>query len=230
VTTPHVRVYLGPTLSHDEARRILDAEYRPPITDRDLSRDINDGVEIVGIIDGTFFQTYTATPTQVLDCLRRGMIVYGAASAGALRAVETDRFGMRGVGGIYKLYKSGFDAEDELAVVYDPETLRSLSTPMINVRYALSRGLAEGVIEQAAHDRLLAIAKAIYFAHRTYPLVYHNARGDVPDTAIDAFRSFVAANMARLDWKLQDAIECLHAIRACVAQSGSFKDSGPEGS
>jgi hypothetical protein len=128
------------------------------------------------------------------------------------------------------LYKSGFDAEDELAVVYDGETLRPLSEPLINVRYALGRGLAEGVIERGVHDRLLVTAKEIYFAHRTYPYLYKMARGRVSDVAIDAFRSFVTANRERLDWKRQDAIECLMAIRACVARRGSSTDSPSQSS
>ena len=47
----------------------------------------------------------------------------GAASMGALRAVEMSRFGMIGVGTIFRWFRDArLVAEDELAVAYDPDT------------------------------------------------------------------------------------------------------------
>jgi hypothetical protein len=215
---PKIRIFLGPTLPWDEARQILDVEYCPPIRYDDLPLAAADGVEVVGIIDGAFIQSCTATPTQIVECLRRGMVIFGAASAGALRAVETDRFGMRGVGDIYRLYKDGFEPEDELAVSYDPETLRSLSVAMINVRYAVGEALRAGVITQSSHDELLMASKAIYFADRSWPAILRRVTAGVEAAEIERLAEFLDAKGSALDWKRADAIECLHAITRYVEQ------------
>ncbi len=131
---PEPRVFLGPTMPHEDAGEFLEADYRPPIVQGDIEKAWADGVEVIGIIDAAFVQTYTATPSELLQSLRRGIVLFGAASAGALRAVELDRFGMRGVGSVYRQFKAGFEAEDELAVAFDPESLRPMSEAMVNVR------------------------------------------------------------------------------------------------
>lgn len=229
--TPRTRVFLGPTLSHDEARSLLDAEYYPPVTDRDLDEAVAAGVEVIGIIDAAFIQTYTATPTQILRHLRDGIVIFGAASAGALRAVETDSFGMRGIGGIYRLFRDGFDAEDELAVAYDPGTLRPLSEAMLNVRYALRQAVRSGVLSQSTHDVLIRIAKDIYFPERTYRSVLTRAAGTVLDSELEALAGFLDANRIALDWKRADAIECLETMNryldSCRRRSIALASSAP---
>ncbi len=215
--SPKTRIYLGPTLSVEDASQILEAEYFPPITHDDLPLALDEGVDVVGIVDAAFIQTYTATPTQILDCLRRGVVIFGAASAGALRAVETDRFGMQGVGGIYRLFKSGFEPEDELAVSYDPEGRRALSLAMINARYALGEALKAGTITQSSHDTLLTTAKSIYFPHRTWSMIFRNADG-VEENEITQLRGYLDDQGNALDWKRQDAIECLQTIRSYLGQ------------
>lgn len=216
---PRVRVFLGPTLPHAEARQLLDADYRPPATDADLPAALADGVEVIGIIDAAFFQSYSATPTQILDALGQGVVVFGAASAGALRAVELHRYGMRGVGGIYRLFRdTAFDAEDELAVAFDPAALCPLSEAMINIRHALGKAYLEGVITRASHDELLELAKGIYFPHRSYRALLQLASGRVPNGELAGFRSFVDARRDDLDWKADDARACLRAIDRYLVQ------------
>lgn len=217
---PRVRVFLGPSLSVEEARTILDADYRPPIRDGDVEAAMADGVEVIGIIDAAFIQCYTATPTQLVDALREGTVIFGAASAGALRAVELDRFGMRGVGEIYHLYRSGFDAEDELAVAFDPDTGRSLTEAMVNVRAVCAAARAEGIVDDRAHDTLVAAAKAVYFAHRTYPAI-GRAADDLDPEVRDAFVQWALANRSRLDRKAADARACLEAMAAYLAQAAA---------
>ena len=223
MSLPRTRIYLGPTLTHEEAREILDVEYYPPITYECLARAKADGVDVIGIIDAVFFMKFTATPTQILDCLREGIVMYGAASAGALRAVETDRFGMRGVGDIYHLYKSGFDAEDKVAVTFDPETLKATSEAMVNVRYAMEKAHNLNVLSQDSHDALIVIAKSIYFSQRTYEDIFKKAQGQIPDTELEVVKQFINDYRNDLDRKRLDAIECLQNIKtyliACAERS-----------
>jgi hypothetical protein len=226
----HTRVFLGPTLSHAEARAILDVEYQPPITTSDLDRAMADGVDVIGIIDAAFLRECTATPTQIVACLRRGVVMYGAASAGALRAVETERFGMRGVGGIFELFRSGFEAEDELAVSYDPDTMRALSEAMINVRYAATQAMVAGILSQAGYDAVIAVGKAIYFADRTYRLLFDRVRGRLPAAELEAFSRFVGDHGDRLNWKRADAVLCLKEMGRYLAQAEArlASESHPE--
>ena len=210
---PRIRVFLGPSLPVEEARGILDADYRPPIRDGDVEAALADGVEVIGIIDAAFIQGYTATPTQLLEALRSGVVIFGAASAGALRAVELDRYGLRGVGEIYHLYRSGFDAEDELAVAFDPDSGRSLTEAMINVRSVCAGARDEGIIGDADHDRLVEAAKGVYFAHRTYPAIGRAATSVDPEVR-DRFVAWAQKHRGRLNRKAADARACLAEIAA----------------
>jgi hypothetical protein len=197
---------------------VFDVEYFPPITNRDLDAAVADGIEVVGIIDVAFIQTYSVTPAQILRHLRDGIVIFGAASGGALRAVEADAFGMRGVGGIYRLFRNGFEAEDELAVSYDPDSLRPLSEAMINVRYALRRALSEGVVSQHTHEIVAKVAKDIYFPDRTYKAVFERASAIVSSEELSSFVEFVEDNRVTLDWKRADAIECLQSMGRYLAK------------
>jgi len=208
-----IRVFTGPTLSHQDAGAVLPhAELRPPITVADLPEALADGVDVVAIIDGAFVQSYSANPTQLIECLRSGMAIYGAASAGVLRAVETERFGMRGIGQIFALFKAGYQAEDELLMSYDPDTLEALTVPMINVRYALDNAVAATVITPDDRVALGRVAKSQYFAQRTYRSIATDARRSMPRETVDRFQTFVAEKGDDLDLKRLDALVCLREI------------------
>lgn len=207
-----IRVYLGPTLAVSEARGILDADFRPPLGRDDLPLAVAESIDVIGIIDGSFIHAYSGTPTQILQCLRRGLIVYGAASAGALRAVECADFGMRGVGSIHELYRSGFEAEDELAVSYDPETLRPLSEAMINVRYTCDQAVADGVIRPEARDQLVWLAKSLYFSERTWHRLFVDAEGSIPTQDLERLQAYRDARGPDLDLKRADARRCLREM------------------
>ena len=114
-----VVVFLGPSLSHKKARKILPkAEYRPPAKKGDLLQLASDpDVRMVGLVDGVFLQDYPPTPIEVYQLTTRPQVVLaGAASLGALRAVELEKFGMIGIGKVFELYKSRkLNADDEAA-------------------------------------------------------------------------------------------------------------------
>ena len=100
--------------------------------------------------------------------LRRGVSVFGASSMGALRAAETYTFGMIGVGEIFAMYRDGvLDADDEVALTYDPVTFRTLSDPLVNLRYALSLAVEAGVIGEEDSVGLIEQLRALYFPHRS---------------------------------------------------------------
>jgi hypothetical protein len=158
-------IYLGPSLSLQRARRVLAADYRPPVRRGDLPERY-DGTVI--IIDGEFRQSLSVSPNEILRLLDRGTRVVGAASMGALRAVELGPFGMLGVGWVYEAYRSGrIDADDEVAVTYALETFRCLTVPLVNVRRWLELLQTSGQVDSLTARRLLAAARAQFYADRT---------------------------------------------------------------
>jgi len=161
-------IYLGPSLDAAQARAILRTQYLPPIRRDDLGK-LGDEIKTVGIIDGEFYQSLAVSPKEVLRLLERGVRVFGSSSMGALRAAETHIYGMVGVGRVFEMYRDGkIDADDEVALTYDPETYRSMSEPLVNIRCALEGAVAEGVLAQSTADEIICETKALYFPYRSY--------------------------------------------------------------
>jgi hypothetical protein len=153
-------VYLGPSLPLHRAQRFLKADYRPPVRRGDLP-EWYDGTVI--IIDGEFRQSLSVSPNEILRLLDRGTLVVGAASMGALRAVELGPFGMLGVGWVYDAYLCGrIEADDEVAVTYNPDGFECLTVPRWLELLQASRQ-----IDSLTGRRLLACARAQFYADRT---------------------------------------------------------------
>ena len=164
-------VYLGPTLDRGTARSWLNATYLPPIKRGDLAH-LPPGIETVGIIDGVFHQSLAVSPKEIVDLLDRGVRVYGASSVGALRAVESHSYGMIGVGAIFAMYRDGeIDADDEVAVAYDPSTNRAVSESLVNIRFALKIATEQGVIPRQEADQIISTMRDIYYPLRSWQLV-----------------------------------------------------------
>lgn len=210
-------IFLGPSLSHEKAKKIFDADYRPPAKKGDFMRLAADpNIRMVGFVDGVFLQDYPPTPIEVYQLARKqGVLLAGAASLGALRAVELEKFGMVGIGKIFQLYKSGkVDADDEVAVTFAPEgDYRLQSEAMIDIRYNLFLARKKGVIGKKAKVALAKVAKEIYFPHRNYSNILEEAKGRHPALAgeIDSFASYVTENRTSL--KEIDAIRLVQFLK-----------------
>ncbi|NYT04876.1 MAG: TfuA-related McrA-glycine thioamidation protein [Methanomicrobiales archaeon] len=218
-----VVVFLGPSCSPERARSLLRARYLPPASRGDVTRAVAAGARIIGIIDGVFFQDCAVGHREILAALRAGVIVVGASSMGALRAAELDTLGMEGVGRIYEAYKSGeLVSDDEVALVFDPESFVPLSETLVNIRYTVARAEDEGVIDRTAAKVLVAAASSLYFPERTYEAVGEGARGILPDAVVDRFCAY-AADYA-VDQKKEDAEAALRRIRAIAREQGIDAD------
>ena len=162
-------VFLGPSLDITEAEKILLPKYRPPAKRGDLLAAVHEGATIIGLIDGVFHQESAVAHREILTAVRKGVRVVGASSMGALRAAEMDTLGMVGIGEIYRMYKSGeLESDDEVALVFNPSSGLALSEPLINIRFTLKRAKKKGIIDNAAHDALLASARSLFYPKRTY--------------------------------------------------------------
>ena len=213
-------IFLGPSLSHEKARKIFEADYRPPARKGDFLRlaaaDFDVVEMAIGFVDGVFLQDYPPTPIEVYHLARKnGVLLVGAASLGALRAVELEKFGMVGIGKIFQLYKTGkVNADDEVAVTFASEGDYQLqSEAMIDIRYNLYLAHKKGVINEKAKSMLVRLAKEIYFPHRKYTYILEEARNRYPmlESEINSFGSYIRSNRKSL--KEMDAIRLVKYLK-----------------
>ncbi|HEX5594884.1 MAG TPA: TfuA-like protein [Micromonosporaceae bacterium] len=184
-------VFLGPSLPLAEARSLLpDAVFRPPIQHGDLFKINPAPGDRVLIIDGLFMQTPSVRHREILDLLSRGVYVAGSSSMGALRAAELWRYGMRGVGRVFELYRAGVvTGDDEVAVVHAPaeDGYVSLSEPLVNLRIHLSDAVFAGRLTQTEADRLLEIGRSLPFRARGPRALELQARKALTGDSIDRY-------------------------------------------
>jgi TfuA protein len=205
-------VFLGPSLDHTSARKILPAEYRPPAKRGDIIAAVEEGATIIGLIDGVFHQECAVAHREILHAVKKGVKLVGASSMGALRAAEMDTLGMVGIGKIYRQYADKeLESDDEVALVFDPETGVPLSEPLVNIRCTLIAAEESGIITPADHAALLAAARSVFYPQRTYSRIVTVA-GDAVDAGTrERFLSWVKTGSC--DQKKEDAIEALEYIR-----------------
>jgi hypothetical protein len=142
-------IFLGPSLSIDKARSIFPfAEYKSPARKGDILRiATRNESNFIGLIDGVFLQDYPPTPIEVYAALSKGVSIVGAASIGAVRAVELEKFGMIGIGKIFRLYKTRLEDDDEIAVTFTDD-YELQSEALIDIRYTLYHAYKDGVIDR----------------------------------------------------------------------------------
>ncbi|MEM4156447.1 MAG: TfuA-related McrA-glycine thioamidation protein [Archaeoglobaceae archaeon] len=208
-------IFTGPSLSHEEARKIfVQAEYRPPIKRGDALKALKDGAKILGIIDGVFLQDVAISPREIMEVLREGVIVVGGGSIGALRAAELCELGMIGVGEIFRMFKGGeLESDDEVAVVVNPETFEALSEPLVNIRATLSALVTKGLIEVEKRDRLIEIAKRLHYSRRSYETLIEKAIREGFIAKSGAEKLLNAINENKINLKKLDAIKVVEKVK-----------------
>ena len=211
-------IFLGPSLSHEKARKILDAEYRPPAKKGDFLGFTMpaDGLTVVGLVDGYFLQDYPPSPIEVYQLImRKNTVVIGSASLGALRAVELEKFGMIGVGKIFELYKHGIvNADDEVAVTFTEEPQSLQSEAMIDIRFNLFIAKRKGIIDEITKKTVARVAKSVYFPYRNYEDILDKTKNMHPELehGLESFRAYIRNNRRSL--KEKDAIRLIEYIKA----------------
>lgn len=164
-------VFLGPSLKIDEARKILDADYYPPISKGDIYRIMASGVETIILIDGVLHRKRAVWQREICDAINAGIKVYGASGVGALRAAELQEFGMKGCGTIFEWYRDGIiDGDDEIWLTYgdDSHNFCPISEPLINIRYTLLNAVKDGLLRGEQAEGLISFAKQLYYPDRSY--------------------------------------------------------------
>jgi hypothetical protein len=208
-------VFLGPSLDLAQARRILEADYRPPVEQGDVLRALADRPDAIAIIDGYFNTTPAVWHKEILEALALGVRVFGGGSMGALRAAELHPLGMRGVGQVFAWYRDGvLEADDEVAVLHGPAEFgyREISVAMVNMRDVVAAAERADALGAATASDLLRIAKEMFYADRTYPELFDRARarGVDPD-ALTRLAAFLDRYGPPL--KQRDAIAVLETLK-----------------
>jgi hypothetical protein len=221
-----VYVFLGPSLPVDDARKVLDAVYLPPVRLGDVWRAGAFGdASAIGIVDGYFERVPDVWHKEILWALTNGITVAGAASMGALRAAELGAFGMIGIGRIFEAYASGafppyaeevFEDDDEVAVVHGPvDSSYVASEAMVNIRATLAAAADAGAIAPETRNVLARLAKRLFYKERSWAtllrLAASAAAGNGADTPnsgeIEALRAWLPTG--RVDQKRLDALALL---------------------
>lgn len=210
-------IFLGPSLPVGEASRRCSALFLPPAAQGDVLRVARERPLVIGIVDGYFDGVPSIWHKEILWALTQGIHVFGASSMGALRAAELASFGMKGVGEIFRTFRSGaLEDDDEVAVAHTDagSAYRATSEAMVNIRATLEGAERSGVVGSETCRELVAIAKALFYPDRSYPRILGEAleRG-LPSREIEALRGFVP--IGRVDQKRQDALALLDAVEEC---------------
>ncbi len=213
-------VFSGPTLLAEEGRRevpeLADAWWRPPVAQGDLYLAARERPWGIGVIDGYFDRLASVWHKEILWALDQGVHVFGAASLGALRAVECSPFGMVGVGKIYAAFSSGeLTDDDEVTVFHGPAATgyAAGSEAMVNLRATFAAAEAAGVITEPTRGALVAIAKALLYPERGMALVLEQARrAGLPGSELEALSAWLPTG--RVDQKKLDALAMLRRMAA----------------
>src|SRR5271166_308036 len=159
----------------DERPFLPCVEYLPPARRGDLQRAAA-SFEMVLLIDGFFDQSLAVSPKETYQACQSTRF-FGAASMGALRAVECAPHGATPLGAIAGWYLAGkIDGDDEVAVVVDPVDHRALTVPLVNVRYVAGAAVKRGVLDGVEATRWIARTREIFYADRSW----ENAIGEAP--------------------------------------------------
>jgi hypothetical protein len=212
-------VFVGPSVPRAERPAIVDLEYCPPIRRGDLALIAKGSARpaIVGVIDGVFDQALAVSPREVLDALRMGIKVYGASSMGALRAAELWTMGMTGIGRVFELYRDEIiTAEDEVAILFDADSETRLTEPLVNIRCALERALAGGLVGEALASQILAAAMALPYPRRSYREIVRSVVCD-PGTNIEA----LTLQLGAYSQKKVDGLALIQTVARDLAAIGT---------
>ncbi len=202
-------IFTGLSESIENAKKIIDADYRPPVKRGDILKALQDKPQIIGIIDGVFHQHPAVSHKEIMKALDEGVTVVGGSSMGALRASELDSLGMIGVGYVYQHYRDGLiTSDDDVAVSFEAETGTLLSEALVNIDYKLELAVNENIITPDLKEHIIKCAKSIYYPKRTYYTIFKKAELD-KDT-IQKLADFISITP---DIKTLDAIEVLEYIK-----------------
>lgn len=217
-----VVVFSGPTLAPARVAELLPgARCLGPARRGDVLRALSYGPKIICILDGVFGVALPVWHKEILWALNHGVRVLGAASMGALRAAELAPFGMVGIGEVFKAFeREELENDDEVTVVHagPDREYRATSEALVDMRATLAAALHAQVVDAATYDRLIELARDLFYAERSYPALLAAAERAGLETATrERVGRFLGTEANLVKLKREDALACLGAIRRELA-------------
>lgn len=211
-----VTAFAGPSLTKTDMSRFRDFRFRPPIKQGDLIRFMNHPPDVCIIIDGYFGSEMSVLHKEILDLISRGTCVVGAASMGALRAAELRRYGMIGVGEVFRQYSLGaLERDDAVAVKFGPPELGypALSIPHVDIIATADALTQRGQITALEAGDLIRASEQLFYADRTFETIAQKWIVKSEDRA-EVVESLTRNHVQR---KRLDALTALRKIVRCIA-------------
>jgi len=216
-----VLVFSGPTIAPAEAAQLLpEARCLEPAAQGDVWLACRERPAVICLIDGYFEHVPAVTHKELLWALQQGIRVYGAASLGALRAVELSPFGMVGHGAIYQAFACGeLEDDDEVAVAHTDaaDGFRAVSEALVNLRATLARARQLGVLSALGHDRVVAAAKRLFYPDRTLARAIDESELEANERS--ALSTWARERSQRVDQKRVDAESLLRHVQGELGSS-----------
>ena len=206
-------LFVGPTLP-DAPRLGLQLNLRAPVLQGDVYRAVEEGANVIGLIDGGFEYTAPVWHKEILYALSKGVAVLGAASMGALRAAECHGFGMIGIGEIFRNYRDGRLIDDaDVAQSHAPEALgwTGITEPLVNVHATLTNPALAAHLSAPTLEALRASGESLHFKERTWRRIVKNAH--LPQEA-DRGQLLEVVLAHRIDQKRLDALDLISMAEA----------------
>src|SRR4029077_16894521 len=165
-------VFAGPTISKSVIEEIVPwALVLNPMEQGDVHFARHQlGADVIAMIDGVHSQRLPAWHCELLDVLKDGARVLGAASMGALRAVECSPWGSEYIGEIAEWYASGvIEGDDEVCLAHGDESTggKPFSVPLVNVRATL-KAVPSIMLSSKRKEEILEVAKTVFYPERTW--------------------------------------------------------------
>jgi hypothetical protein len=214
-----VVVFLGPSLSAEEARSLAPCTVLPPAKAGDVFAVLPRRPLAIALVDGVFEGAPSVWHHELLAALDAGVAVFGGASMGALRAAELMAFGVVGVGTIFGWYRDGaLVDDDEVAIYHAPveRGSRPLTVPLVDVRWAIAQAARRDLLHPPIARAILTAAQALHFGERTWDRIFATARISREETLLLSpfFRSAPSLKARDARATIQAAAEWARARRA----------------
>jgi hypothetical protein len=204
-----VCVFVGPTLPESEVQSILpQAMVLGPAQQGDIDfarRQL--GAHIVGMIDGEHTMTLPVWHKEVLSVMEHGARFLGAASLGALRAVECEAYGSEPIGEIADMYRSGeLESDDEVCLTHTgrEQGYQQLSVPLVNIRATLKACGAS--VNSLLKQEIIEYARQLYYPDRNWQAIFEGCElaPEVIQTILDCELDLKAADALHLCYYIAD--------------------------
>ena len=177
-------IFAGPSI-HGMDRSLLDGlAVRAPARCGDIFQAVQNGASAIGLIDGTFENGMSVWHKEIIHALDRGIKVAGAASMGALRAVECERYGMVGIGKIFEQFRNGLRTRDaDVALLFAPAEMGYMPLTITQVDFdeTLDELALNALISAETAARLRAASRQLHYKNRTIKSVLRQADMDDRD-------------------------------------------------